>query len=160
VEDTSVRTISRAFYIAAALLVLSASAGASVLINEMELNPSDDGIDWIEIYNPDNESVDISGWTAEITDGSWIGEFSAVPEGTILPAGGFYVFDGQASWNHEDAGYAMLYSASGEVVDRTANREDGMNNDFTYGRRPDGYDTDTDSDWGLGSATKGESNIR
>ncbi len=154
------RGISSAFCIASALLVLSASCAASVVINEMELNPPDGGNDWIEIYNSDNESVDISGWTAEMTDGSWIGEFSAAAAGTVLPAGGFYVFDGEAAWNHDDSGYATLYNSEGEEVDRTAEREDGMNNDFTYGRHPDGYDTNTDSDWGLGSATKGESNIR
>jgi len=146
--------------LAAALLVLTMSSAASVVLNEMELNPPEGGVDWVEIYNPDNESVDISGWTAEITDGSWVGKLPAVPAGTILPARGFYVYSGLSSWNHNDGGYAALFSASGEEVDKTANRQDTMNNDFTYGRHPDGYDTNTDGDWGLGSATKGESNIR
>jgi len=146
--------------LAAALLVLTMSSVASVVLNEMELNPPEGGVDWVEIYNPDNESVDISGWTAEITDGSWVGKLPAVPAGTILPARGFYVYSGLSSWNHNDGGYAALFSASGEEVDKTANRQDTMNNDFTYGRHPDGYDTNTDGDWGLGSATKGESNIR
>lgn len=145
---------------AAALLALLAGPAASVVINEMELNPPEGDIDWIEIYNPDNQSVDISSWTAEITDGSWTGSFEAVPAGTILPPGGYYVFNGQATWDHDDGGYATLYSASGEIMDRTAKRLDGMNNDFTYGRSPDGYDTNKDADWGLRSATKGESNIR
>jgi len=146
--------------LAAALLVLTMSSAASVVINEMELNPPEGGVDWVEIYNPDNEGVDISGWTAEITDGSWVGKLPAVPAGTILPARGFYVYSGLSSWNHNDGGYAALFSASGEEVDKTATRQDTMNNDFTYGRHPDGYDTNTDGDWGLGSATKGESNIR
>lgn len=145
---------------AAALLALLAGPAASVVINEMELNPPEGDVDWIEIYNPDNQSVDISSWTAEITDGSWTGSFEAVPAGTILPPGGYYVFNGQATWDHDDGGYATLYSASGEIIDRTAKRLDGMNNDFTYGRSPDGYDTNKDADWGLRSATKGESNIR
>jgi len=154
------RSTSKAFYFAAALMILTISSAASVVLNEMELNPPEGGADWVEIYNPDNESVDISGWTAEITDGSWVGKLPAVPAGTILQAKGFYVYSGQSSWNHNDGGYATLYSASGEVVDKTANRLDSMNNDFTYGRHPDGHDTNTDGDWGLGSATKGESNIR
>jgi len=146
--------------LAAALLVLTMSSAASVVINEMELNPPEGGVDWVEIYNPDNEGVDISGWTAEITDGSWVGKLPAVPAGTILPARGFYVYSGLSSWNHNDGGYAALFSASGEEVDKTATRQDTMNNDFTYGRHPDGYDTNTDGDWGLGSATKGKSNVR
>jgi len=164
VEEAAVGSILKAYHfaaaLAAALLVLTMSSVASVVLNEMELNPPEGGVDWVEIYNPDNESVDISGWTAEITDGSWVGKLPAVPAGTILPARGFYVYSGLSSWNHNDGGYAALFSASGEEVDKTANRQDTMNNDFTYGRHPDGYDTNTDGDWGLGSATKGESNIR
>ena len=41
---------SKAVYLAAALLVLSVSSAASVVINEMELNPPENGADWIEIY--------------------------------------------------------------------------------------------------------------
>ncbi len=63
-------SISKASYFAAAMMVLSISAATSVVINEIELNPPECGTDWIEIYNPDNGSVDVSGWTAEITDGS------------------------------------------------------------------------------------------
>ena len=151
---------TRALCIAASLLVLLEGPAASVVINEMELNPPEGEVDWIEIYNPDNQSVDISSWTAEITDGSWTGRFEAVAPGTILLPGGFYVFNGLEGWDHDDGGYAVLYSASGEILDRTANRNDGLNNDFTFGRHPDGYDTNTDGDWGLGSATKGVSNIR
>ena len=129
--------------LAAALMILAFSAMASVVINEMELNPPKGGAEWIELYNSGNESVDISGWTATITDGSWIGELSAVPEGTILPAGGFYVMDGQKSWNHTNGGYATLFTASGEEVDRTAFRWTAPNDHL--GRHPDGYDTNTDS---------------
>jgi len=164
VEEAAVGSILKAYHfaavLAAALLVLTMSSAASVVINEMELNPPEGGVDWVEIYNPDNEGVDISGWTAEITDGSWVGKLPAVPAGTILPARGFYVYSGLSSWNHNDGGYAALFSASGEEVDKTATRQDTMNNDFTYGRHPDGYDTNTDGDWGLGSATKGKSNVR
>lgn len=159
-EDTDVRSIMKAFSLAAALMFLCLSAAATVVINEMELNPPEGGVDWVEIYNPDNDSVDISSWTAKITDGSWVGDFPAAPAGTMLPAKGFYVFNGLPGWNHNDGGYATLFDASGEAVDKTADRDDGMDNDFTYGRHPDGYDTDKDGDWGLGSATKGESNIR
>ena len=148
------------FYFAAALLVLSISAAASVVINEMELNPPSGGADWVELYNSGNDSVDISGWTSTITDGSWQGKFPAVPAGTILPPSGFYVLDGQSLWNHDNGGYVTLYSASGETVDKTATRMDNLGNDFTYGRHPDGHDTNTDGDWGLGSATKGSSNVR
>ena len=153
--------ISKAICFATAMMILSISGVAvSVVVNEMELNPPEGGADWVEIYNPGNESVDISGWTVTITDNSWVGKFPPVSAGTIIPAQGFYVFNGQSSWNHEDGGYATLTMASGEIVDKTATRKDALGNDFTYGRHPDGYDTNTDGDWGLGSATKGKSNVR
>jgi len=151
---------SKAISLAAALTILAFSAMASVVINEIELNPPEGGAEWIELYNSGNESVDISGWTATITDGSWKGKLPAVPEGTILPAGGFYVLEGQESWNHSEGGYGTLYTASGEEMDRTALRRDSLGNDFTFGRHPDGYDTNTDGDWGLASATRGASNTR
>ena len=66
VEEIGVRLTTKAFYLAAALMVLSVSVAASVVINEMELNSPEGGVDWIEIYNPDNESVDISEWTADM----------------------------------------------------------------------------------------------
>lgn len=160
VEESNLSLKIMAFHLAAVLLALSTCAAASVVINEIETNPPEGGADWIEIYNTDNESVDISGWTAGITDGSWTGEFPAVPAGTMLQGHGFYVFNGQATWNHDDGGYASLYNAQGGIVDRSADIDDGLNNDFTYGRHPDGHDTDTDGDWGLGSATRGESNTR
>lgn len=154
------KLILQAIYFAVAFAILSFSGTGSVVINEIELNPPEGGAEWIELYNSGNESVDISSWTATITDGSWKGELSPVPAGTILPPGGFHVMEGQASWNHNNGGYGTLYSVSGEMVDKTALRLDSLGNDFTFGRHPDGYDTNTDGDWGLVSATKGASNVR
>jgi hypothetical protein len=150
---------SIAIYFAITIMVISTYAMASIVINEMEMNPPEGGADWVEIFNSGNDSVDISGWTVTVIDNSWVGKFPSVPSGTIIPAKGFYVLDGQSSWNHENGGYATLYTASGEIVDKSANRQDTLNNDFTYGRHPDGHDTNMDGDWGLGSATKGRSNV-
>jgi len=81
-----------------------------------------------------------------------------IPKGTIIPAKGFYVAEGNKLWNHNNGGSATLYSDSGEKVDETPYRVDSLNNDFTWGRHPDGYDTNTDGDWGFSYATKGRSN--
>ena len=135
---------SKALSFAAAVLVLSMASAASVVINEMELNPPEGGVDWVELYNSGNDSVDISGWTATITDGSWVGKFPAVPAGTIIAANGFYVLNGQPSWNHDNGGFATLFNAAGEKVDETAKRQDTIDNDFTYGRHPDGRDTNSE----------------
>jgi hypothetical protein len=159
-RSISVKTTSIALCFAAVALILTTSAAASVVLNEMEPNPPEGGADWVEIYNSGNDSVDISGWTATVTDGSWVGKFPEVPAGTMLSPGGFYVFGGQSSWKHDNGGFASLYDASGDVVDRSASRKDDLGNDFTYGRHPDGHDTNADGDWGLGSGTKGSPNVR
>ncbi|RQW80478.1 MAG: lamin tail domain-containing protein [Methanothrix sp.] len=143
-----------------AVIALTVAASASVVLNEMELNPPEGGAEWVEIYNDGNDSADISGWTATITDGSWVGKFPAVPAGTILEPKGFYVFPGQSSWNHENGGFATLYDADGIKVDKSGTRVDSLGNDFTYGRHPDGRNTNADADWGLGYSTKGRSNVR
>ncbi len=143
--------------VAACTLALTAAAAGSILINEMELNPPEGGTGWVELYNTGNSSVDISGWTAAITDGGWVGKIMA-PEGAMIPPKAFYVLEGSTSWNHNDGGFATLYDESGVKMDETPTRIDSLNNDFAWGRRPDGYDTDTDGDFGLGRGTKGKPN--
>ncbi len=144
-------------YLVLVAIAAIAPITCSVVINEMELNPPEGGPDWVELYNSGNLTVDISGWTITITDGSWIGKIS-VPNGTIIPAGGFYVGEGSQLWHHEDGGFVTLNTDSGVKVDETPYEKDLLNNDFTWGRHPDGYDTNTNGDWGLAYATKGKSN--
>lgn len=141
-----------------AAMSLTFAVSASVVINEIELDPPEGGVEWVELYNSGNGSVDISGWTVVVKDGSWEGWYPAVPRETAILPGGFYVLEGERSWSHSGGGYATLYTASGEAVDQTASITDSLGNDFTYGRHPDGRDTNTDGDWGLGYATKGRSN--
>jgi hypothetical protein len=74
--------------VAACTLALTAAAAGSILINEMELNPPEGGTGWVELYNTWNSSVDISGWTAAITEGGWVGKIMA-PEGAMIPPKAF-----------------------------------------------------------------------
>jgi hypothetical protein len=153
----SYNPLSSLLQVAACILALTAAVAGSVLINEMELNPPEGGTGWVELYNTGDSSVDISCWTAAITDGGWVGKMTA-PEGATIPPKGFYVLEGSSSWNHNDGGFATLYDESGNKADETPTRIDSLNNDFAWGRRPDGYDTDTDGDFGLGRGTKGKPN--
>lgn len=138
-------------------IAIAAAANSSVVVNEMELNPPDGGSDWVELYNSGNDTVDISGWSATITDGSWVGRMS-VPKGAAIPPDGFYVLNGNPLWNHDNGGFVTLYSESGDAIDKTPDRKDLLNNDFTWGRHPDGHDTNTEGDWGFAYATKGRPN--
>ena len=139
------------------LVLLIPLASSTVVINEIELKPPESGSMWAELYNPGDQGIDISGWSVTITDGGWVGRMS-VPQGTIIAADGFYVVEGNPLWNHDDGGYATLYNQDGEKVDESPYLKDTLNNDFTWGRHPDGYDTNTEGDWGFSYATKGRSN--
>ncbi len=138
-------------------MALAATTTGSVVVNEMELNPPDGGLNWVELYNSGNDSVDIGNWSATITDGGWVGKM-VVPAGTIIPPSGFYVLNGNHQWNHDNGGFVILYSESGAVIDKTPTRTDRLHNDFTWGRHPDGHNTNTDGDWGFAYSTKGKSN--
>ena len=86
------RTRSSAIYYLLFVMAIVATAAGSVVINEMELNPPDSGSDWVELYNSGNNGVDISNWSATITDGGWVGKMS-VPKGTIIPPRGILRFE-------------------------------------------------------------------
>ncbi len=151
------RINSLTFCLLSAMIAIS-MASADVVINEIEVNPPEGGSHWAELYNSGNETVDISGWMVTITDGGWVGKMPPVPQGTIIPPKGFIVVTGSSSWVHDDGGFGSLYTESGTKVDETPFRQDMLDNDFTWGRHPDGYDTNTDGDFGLGYATKGRPN--
>jgi parallel beta-helix repeat protein len=61
-----------------------------IVINEINYNshPDFETEDWVEIYNPNEEKVDISGWAFK--DGDDTHEF-VIPSGTILQADGYLV---------------------------------------------------------------------
>ena len=57
-----------------------------IKINEILAKDSEGGPDWIELYNPSQESVDLEGWV--IKDGS-DAEGALLPAGLLVPAQGF-----------------------------------------------------------------------
>jgi hypothetical protein len=138
------------------VLAVSIAAG-NVLINEMELNPPPGVSEWVELYNDGDQAVNISGWTVTITDGGWVGRMTA-PSGAVISPRGYFVLEGSPQWNHGNGGAAVLYDQHGAKLDETPFRQDDWSNDLTWGRHPNGHDTDRAGDWGLGSATRGFSN--
>ncbi len=66
-----------------------------IVINEINYNSSDalNSDDWIELYNPNTNSVDISGWYFEDEGGNFFG----LPANTIIPANGYLVLVENAS---------------------------------------------------------------
>jgi uncharacterized repeat protein (TIGR01451 family) len=128
------------------------------IINEWDQNPpgSDTGREWIEIYNPTGRAVDIGGW--KIAD-SRSAKAMAINAGTTIGPGGYLLINWtQAALINSDYTSLILLDASGQEVDRTSPGKDEKNSNLCWGRRPNGKDLDSDSDWLFQMATPGLSN--
>lgn len=81
--------------ILASICLCSAAMTGQVVINEFVYDDvGTDDREFVELYNAGAAPVDISGWRLENWDnlGLALGSPHVIPAGTILPAGGFYVF--------------------------------------------------------------------
>jgi hypothetical protein len=93
----------------------------SPLISEVMYRPSDEPLsgEWVEVYNPTAEVVDLSGWY--LGDCGLDGEYGSglyqFPDGALLPAGGVIVIAQQAA----DIGFTPDYEflVDGERDDAT-----------------------------------------
>ncbi|WCJ58941.1 lamin tail domain-containing protein [Fontisphaera persica] len=61
-----------------------------VLVNEVLSAPVGNGKDFIELYNPNSVAVNLEGWF--ITDAPSTPMKYRIPAGTVIPAGGYWVF--------------------------------------------------------------------
>lgn len=110
----------------------AANACSPIRINEIE---SDQGSpdDWIELKNIGAVDVSIGGWTLKDNDDA---SGYLVPVGTVVPAGGYRVFDeAQFGFGLGSADSVRLYDASATLVESyswTAHSPQ------TYGRCKDG----------------------
>jgi hypothetical protein len=141
-----------------AILALTACdlAAASAVVNEVELSPSNEEAPmWVELYNSGDAVVDVTGWTITIKDQSWAGKMHL--QGILEPKG-FMVAEGQTSWIKSSNGTVILTDGSGNTVDSTPLLQDTKANDFSWGRIPDGKDTDTKGDFVYTMGTKGRPN--
>ena len=132
----------------------------TAVINEVELNPPEDDrlkttMEWIELYNPIANDINLSGWTLSSTQYSGGKTFEL--SGTIKPKG-YYVFE-HSRWLHNTKGESViLRNADGTEIDRTPLLKDDYNDDHTWQRYPNGRDTDFYLDWDFRPSTKEYSN--
>lgn len=64
-----------------------------IVINEVESKDSQDGADWIELANPTDKELDVSGIVIKDNDDSHV---YTIPAGTTIDANGFIVIDENA----------------------------------------------------------------
>lgn len=69
-----------------ALFEKGSTATDTIIINEINYN-SPDGGDWVELFNPNAQAVEISGWVLEDESGGYFN----LPANTIIPPSSFLV---------------------------------------------------------------------
>lgn len=125
-----------------------------VVINEFEQNPPGDdvGNEFVELFNPTAQPVDIGNWIIFTTHGD-IDSYT-IPAGTVLSATGFWgtVLPGQFIDNEQDS--LVLLNGLGQTVDQTPNLSDQDNDANSWQRYPDGSDN-----WVFGASTRGLINV-
>jgi hypothetical protein len=129
-----------------------------IVINEVEQNPpgTDAGNEYVELYNPTVNSVDISGWIVSTTAGDNVA--LAISSGTIIQHNGYYLMISSSQWIDNSGESVILRNFGGNEVDRTPSLADADNDGWSWQRYPNGQDTDSSADWAFRSSTKGAPN--
>jgi hypothetical protein len=111
----------------------------SPIINEFLSYPkeSDAENEWIELYNPNNQAIDISGWAIRDTQGKT--HTFSVPSKTYMESNGFIVFRRPQTsivLNNDGEGIAFK-NANGAEIDTVA-YEGKAKRGYSYARKEDG----------------------
>ena len=126
-----------------------------VVINEVDTNPFGDDSqsisEWVELYNPTDSDVDLSGW--EIASTTVLKKTFTIPDNTIISPGDFLLFNYEKTWFTDSSELVELRNADGVIIDTTPFIVD-LENDFSSWQRSyDGF-----SDWEFSLASAGSSN--
>jgi parallel beta-helix repeat protein len=117
-----------------------------IVINEFLADPGISGKEWIELYNPANSAVNLTGWTINDTESSEkvIKIFASSDN---ISAGGYLVVEFTDKLNNGGDGIKLL--KNGVVIDQvaygTAGEAPKPSTNESAGRSPNGMDTDNDS---------------
>ena len=126
-----------------------------VVINEVDTNPSGDDSkslsEWVELYNPSNFDVDLSGW--EIASTTVLKKTFTIPDGTTISPGDFLLYNYQTIWFTDSNESVELRNSDGVIIDKTPVIADLENNFFSWQRVYDG-----NFDWEFALSSAGGSN--
>ena len=87
------------------------SAISPVLVSEVLSRPVVPALDAIELFNPNTNAVDLSGWY--LTDDANFPKKYRLPDGTVIVAGGYLVFD-ESVFNSLGSPTAFAFDAGGD----------------------------------------------
>ena len=140
--------------------IFAQTESPNIVINEVDLNPQGNdalsATEWIELYNPTNSTVDLTNW--EIASTTLAKKTLVIPGGTILSPDSVLIFSYLPSWFTDAFESVELRDPAGVVVDKTPLLTDNNNDEFTWQRIYDGFDTDAQSDWKFASHTINQPN--
>ncbi len=122
--------------------VVTTALGDSIVINEFLPDPNTLYTEeWIELYNPNDVDVDISGYVIDdITTGGTAAY--TLPAGTIIPAHGYVVlYQGITNIALNNAGDTVNYINPDGVTVLDSYTYSSSSDDVSYGRETDGGPT-------------------
>lgn len=132
------------------VVILIISSISAIRINEVELNPENgkSGIEWVELYNDEDDDVDISKW--EIYDGlASPRSIGVMPKKTIIEKEGYYIVEVQGTKLNNGGDFVTLYDISGKKIDETKILKETTSSSKTW---------QLCSSWEFTESTKGEKN--
>ncbi|MED5542727.1 MAG: lamin tail domain-containing protein, partial [Thermoproteota archaeon] len=98
------------------------SFDSEIIINEVETNPAgSDTSEFVELYNPTEIPIDISGWSL-IPSATW--KTLEIPDGTIIEAKSFASFTHVNFWFKDFGETITLRDSSDNLIDETPLIED------------------------------------
>jgi len=131
-----------------------------VVINEVDTNPPGNDYEsiteWVELYNPTDANVDLSGW--KIASTTVLKKTMTIPSGTVIKPGQFLTYTYQNIWFTDSNESVELRDKNGLIIDKTPMLADIQNDLTSWQRIYDGYDLDTLFDWKFAKSTVGSSN--
>jgi len=137
-----------------------AASADHVVINEVDINPPGDDSksvsEWVEIYNPTDSDVDLSGWKIASTTG--IKKTMTIQPGTVIKSEQFLRFSYGPAWFTDTNELVELRDENNIVIDNTPLKFDKENDYTSWQRLYDGYDFDSSDDWKFATSTSGSSN--
>ena len=126
-----------------------------VVINEVDTNPFGDDSksisEWVELYNPTDSDVDLSGW--KIASTTVLKKTLTIPDGTIIGSDKLLKFTHEKIWFTDSSESVELRNSVDEVIDKTPFISDLENDFFSWQRSYDGH-----SNWEFSLGTAGGSN--
>ena len=142
----------------------NSTEGTHVVIQAFDQNPAgrpENIYEWVMLYNPTKESVNISGWA--ISSKGYYGGRSFRIINISIPPKNHMTFVPGKRWLRDKDEKIVLNDTEGNIIDETHEAGDsGRDKDDNryWKRHPVGVDTDSDTDWQFGLQTLDKGDMR